>query len=155
MYSTHGITQPRVLILKRTNNTGLTVGLLPISSGRAKVRGTDTWTLTRHLYLYLDSKKQTKPLTCNLQTQYCRCYDYTTMMRLLKYLLPNLNTGDPPPQASHPKSLSCTIESVKTEHRKPRVTSVMEVGDVTYIAQDRPEVSSHCRHLAAIQGNLN
>lgn len=77
------------------------------------------------------------------------------MMRLLNYLLPNLSTGDPPPQASHPKSLSCTIESIKTERRKPRVTSVIEVGDVTYIAQDRSEISSHCRQLAAKQGNLN
>lgn len=69
-----------------------------------------------------------------------------TMMRVLKYLLPSLKTGDLSPLASLPKSLSFPIDSIKAERRKPRVSSVIEIGDVAYIVQDRPEVSSHCHH---------
>lgn len=72
------------------------------------------------------------------------------MMRVLKYLLPGFESEDPRLSDLNPKPLSFSIDSVNADHRKPRISSVIEIGDFAYTVQSRPEACSPYRRSIII-----
>lgn len=68
------------------------------------------------------------------------------MMRVLKYLLPSFNSGDPRLSDLNPKTLSFSIDLVNADRHKPRVSSVIEIENVAYTIQGRPEVCNPNRY---------
>ena len=65
------------------------------------------------------------------------------MMRILKYLLRSHEPQNTSGELPDIKLSSYSIVSTEVEQLKPKISTVIEVGEVAYFAQQRAEASTH------------